>query len=53
MQAILLNHVAISRAIFNIILIFISLTTKDKVSIEGNKAYRGVTYKEDHIQTLD
>ena len=25
--------------------IFISLTTKGKVSTEGNEAYRGVTYK--------
>ena len=32
--------------------IFISLTTKGKVSTEGNEAYRGVTYKKEHIQTL-
>ena len=27
----------------------ISLTTKGKVSTEGNETYRGVTYKEEHI----
>ena len=31
--------------------IFISLTTKGKVSTEGNEAYRGVTYKDEHIYT--
>ena len=34
-------------------ILFYSLTTKGKVSTEGNEAYRGVTYKEEHIQTLD
>ena len=38
---------------FNFYFIFISLTTKGKVSTEGDEAYRGVTYKEEHIQTLD
>ena len=34
---------------FIYLFIFISLTTKGKMSTEGNEAYRGVTYKEEHI----